>query len=240
MRALIGANATAAAGAPLRADLSMRYAPQVAGATRSAVVFCARTLETELNASVDNPTLFADGTLCSNSGTTSGQELAQALDLLGTSVASLAIISEQRMGALLASERNGGLPAFLRGPSATNSGLMIAQYTAASLVAELRTRAVPASLQSLPTCNHREDHVSMSALAARHATWVVETTETVVAIELLLGCRAVDLAGRALAGELARLHSKVRAVVPAGDDDRVIGDDIAAIAQLLRDGALGA
>jgi histidine ammonia-lyase len=171
----------------------MRYAPQVAGAARSALAFCQQVITTEMNASVDNPMVFDDGELTSNSGSTSGQELAQALDLLASSAASLAVASERRCALLLDPAHNGGLPPFLRGPAPSNSGLMIAQYTAASLVAELRARSVPASLQSIPTCP-REDQVSMSALSARHAAFAIETGEAVLAIELLAASRAIDLA----------------------------------------------
>jgi histidine ammonia-lyase len=187
-----------------------------------------------MNASVDNPMIFADGSLTSNSGSTSGQECAQALDFLATSITSLAVISERRIATLLDPVRSGGLPPFLRGRAATSSGLMIAQYTAASLVAELRARAVPASIQSMPTCGNSEDQSSMSALAARHAAWVIQTCETVLATELLTACRAIDLAPERLAPPLVALHAAVRRVVPASDEDRVVGDDLAALVMYIR------
>jgi histidine ammonia-lyase len=235
MRELIGAGPR---GPLLRTQLSMRYAPHVTGASRSAIEFCERVVATEINAGVDNPIFFAGGRSISNSGATSGQELAQALDLLATSMTSLAVISERRTAALLDPETNGGLPGFLRGPSSDSSGLMIAQYTAASLVAELRTRSVPAAIQSIPTCANREDHVSMSALAARHAAGVIETCEIVVAIELLAACRAIDLSGEPLPARLVSLHRAVREAVPHSDVDRVVGEDIEAIVSLLREDRL--
>lgn len=246
----VGQDASAArllalvAGAPargtlLRTTLSTRYAPHVHGAAWAAVGDARAVTQTELDAVVDNPVLLGDD-LTSNSGNTSGQELALAMDQLATALASVAVISERRIDALLDAHRS-GLPAFLVHPRAhagLDSGLMMAQVTAASLVAELRARAVPASLLSVPTGAGTEDHVSMSALAARHAAWVVETTRTVLAIELVCAAQATDLAGGpppALAG----LHGAVRACLPVMVEDRVIGDDVAALLAFLRGGGSG-
>ena len=212
---------------PLRAPLSVRYAPQVSGAARSALAFTTTAVEAELDAVADNPLLFADGSLCSNSATTGGQELAQALDLLAIAVTSLAVASERRTAALL---DGSVLPLALRHPRAragVDSGLLIAQYTAAALVAELRARGGAASVHSIPTCPG-EDHVSMSALAARLAGLAVDRARTVLAIEVLCACQAVDLAGVELASPLAALHARVREAVPVLVEDRVLGEDIAA------------
>ncbi len=212
---------------PLRAPLSVRYAPQVSGAARSALAFATTAVEAELDAVADNPLLFADGSLSCNSATTGGQELAQALDLLAIAVTSLAVASERRTAALL---DGSALPLALRHPRArpgVDSGLLIAQYTAAALVAELRARGGAASLHSIPTCPG-EDHVSMSALAARQAGLAVDRARTVLAIEVLCACQAVDLAGIELAPPLAVLHGRVREAVPVLVEDRVLGEDIAA------------
>ena len=212
---------------PLRAPLSVRYAPQVTGAARSALAFATAAVEAELDAAADNPLLFPDGSLCSNSATTGGQELAQALDLLAIAVTSLAVASERRTAALL---DGSALPLALRHPRArpgVDSGLLIAQYTAAALVAELRARGGAASLQSIPTCPG-EDQVSMSALAARQAGLAIDRARTVVAIEILCACQAVDLAGVELAPPLAVVHARVRGKVPVLVEDRLLGDDIAA------------
>jgi len=211
---------------PLRAPLSLRYAPQVTGAARSAHAFAAAAVEAELDAAADNPLFFPDGSHSSNSATTGGDELAQALDFLAIAIASLAVASERRTAALLDGSL---LPLALRHPGArpgVDSGLLIAQYSAAALVAELRARAVPASLQSIPTCPG-EDHVSMSALAARHARFAVDRARTVIAIEVLCACQAIDLAGIELSAPLAALHARVRDRVPVLVEDRVLADDIA-------------
>jgi len=212
---------------PLRAPLSVRYAPQVTGAARSALAFATLAIEAELAAIADNPLLFPDGSLSSNSATTGGQELSQALDLLAMSLTSLAVASERRTAALL---DGSALPLALRHPRAragVDSGLLIAQYTAAALVAELRARGGAASVQSIPTCPG-EDQVSMSALAARQAGRALQLAATVVAIEVLCACQAVDLAGVELAAPLAALHARVREAVPLLVEDRVLGEDIAA------------
>lgn len=227
MRALVGEEIRRAAGGPLRSPLSIRYAPQVTGAARSALAFATRAIECELDAAADNPLLLEDGTLSSNSATTGGQELAQALDLLAGALVSLAVSSERRVAALL---DGSALPLALRHPRARpgiDSGLLIAQYTAAALVAELRVRGGAAGAHSIPTCPG-EDQVSMSALAARQARFALDRARTVVAIELLCACQAVDLAAVALAPPLAALHARVRARVPVWLEDRFLADDIAA------------
>lgn len=236
-RELIGAARPAAASAPvLRAPLSVRYAPQIAGAARTALELAERVLAAELDAAVDNPFLDPDGFVTSNSPLTCGQELAQAFDLLASALTSVAVASERRIAALL-DERTSGLPAFLRHPRSRpgiDSGLMIAQYTAAALVAEMRARGGAAAVQSIPTCAGVEDHVSMCAIAARHAAWVVERAETVVAIELLCAAQAAALAGRLLPGPLAPLVQALRARVPVQVADRLLADDIGAALAVLR------
>ncbi len=199
--------------ATLRAPLSIRYAPQVAGAAREALAFCTRIVETELGATVDNPLIAPDGWSTNDAGATSGQQIAEALHLLATSLASVGVTAERRTARLLEPDAAVGRPAFLVDPNARpagGSGAMIAQYTAAALVAELRTRSAPASLQSIPTSAGTEDQVSMSALAARHAAWVLDTVQTLLAIELLSVSRAFDLSSVEVPPALRALHDAVR------------------------------
>jgi histidine ammonia-lyase len=169
--------------------------------------------------------------------------LGEALDALSSSLTSVAVLAERTVMQLCDPHHNGGLPAFLIHHAATpglHSGLMMVQYTAASLVAELRMRSVPASVQSIPTGANTEDHVSMSALAARHAAWCLATTETVVAIALLASAQAVDLSGVPMESPLmAAAHARIRAHVPVQVEDRVIARDIAKVVGLLRSGQLG-
>jgi histidine ammonia-lyase len=227
----------------LRDSLSLRCAPQVLGAARDAVALAESVLTIEINAANDNP-LFgvADGWVTSNSGNFHGQRAGEALDHLATSLISAAVISERRTARFVDEKHNGGLPAFLIHPRARqgeNSGFMIAQYTAASLVAELRMRAIPASIQSIPTCANTEDHVPMSPLAARRAAFAVDQALTVVAIEALLAAQALDIRGLAPAPALRPLYQAIRARVPVMVEDRVIGPDIAATRAALEETGAG-
>lgn len=228
MRTLLGDRLGTAGGGPLRSPLSLRYAPQVTGAARSALAFATAAIERELDAAADNPLLLDDRSLSSNSPTTGGHELAQALDLVTSSLVSLAVASERRTAALL---DGSALPLALRHPRArpgVDSGLLIAQYTAAALVAELRAGfGAAAAAHSIPTCPG-EDLASMSALAARHARAALDRARTVVAIELLCACQAVELTAAPLAPPLAALHARVRARVPVWIEDRFLAEDIAA------------
>lgn len=241
LRDLVG---TSRGGQPaLRAPLSARYSPSILGACRDAVASCDRVLGVELNAAVDNPLLFEDDWLTSNSGTTSGQCVGEALDMLATSLISVAVAAERRVNRLVGQRGDDGAPAFLVPPgvaSGLHSGLMVAQYTAASLVAELRVRSVPASIQSIPTCADSEDHVSMSALAARRLAWAVSTAETVVAIELLAAAQAVDVWSVAPTAALRTFHRQIREGVPVLVADRVLSDSIQAVVALLRTGTFDA
>lgn len=243
MRELTAGSAAVLAPRPgrLRDALSLRCIPQVLGATRDAIRHCEETLSIEINAANDNPLFgLADGWVTSNSGNFHGQRAGEVLDYLANSIISLAVISERRAARLVDIHCNGGLPAFLIHPDAqpgVNSGFMIAQYTAASLVAELRMQAIAGTIQSIPTCANTEDHVPMSPLAARRAMSVVSGATHVVAIELLLACQAIDLRGIAPAPALRDGYEALRAQVPAMLQDRVVSDDIAAVHGLLRAGA---
>ncbi|MDE2251299.1 MAG: histidine ammonia-lyase [Gammaproteobacteria bacterium] len=227
----------------LRDALSLRCVPQVLGAARDALAHCERTLCIEINAANDNPLFgLADGWVTSNSGNFHGQQAGEVLDYLATSMSSVAVMSERRSARLVDPATNGGLPAFLIHPDApqgVNSGFMIAQYTAASLVAELRMHSVPASIQSIPTCANTEDHVPMAPLAARRAAFAVRTAMQVVAIELLLAAQALDIRRLEPSPALRAAYAAVRARVPVMINDRVVGEDIAAVAALLDAGRFG-
>jgi len=216
----------------LRDALSLRCVPQVLGAARDVLDTTIAGLTVEINAVNDNPIFgLSDGWVTSNSGNFHGQRAGELLDALATSLISVAVMSERRAARLVDPNHNAGLPAFLIHPQAApgeNSGFMIAQYTAAALVAELRMRAVPASIQSVPTCANTEDHVPMAPLAARRAAFAVETAAEVVAIEALLACQALDIRGLTPAPALRSVYEAVRARVPTMVADRVMADDIAA------------
>lgn len=225
----------------LRDGLSLRCIPQVLGATRDAIEHAAAGLEIEINAANDNPIFgLADGWVTSNSGNFHGQRAAELMDYLANALISLAVISERRSARLVDANLNGGLPPFLIHPDAAageNSGFMIAQYTAAALVAELRMHSIPAAIQSVPTCANTEDHVPMAPLAARRAAFAVANARRVVAIELLLAAQALDLRGIAPAPGLRRLYAALRDRVATMVSDRVMADDIAAaVAIVAQDG----
>jgi len=227
---------SAAVGPPrpdrLRDALSLRCVPQVLGAARDMLDTAIAGLTVEINAVNDNPIFgLTDGWVTSNSGNFHGQRAGELLDALATSLISVAVMSERRAARLVDPHHNAGLPAFLIHPDAApgeNSGFMIAQYTAASLVAELRMNAIPASIQSVPTCANTEDHVPMAPLAARRAAFAVDTALDVVAIEVLLACQALDIRGIAPAPALRPVYEAVRARVPTMVEDRVMAEDIAA------------
>lgn len=217
----------------LRDALSLRCIPQVLGTVRDAVERAATVLELEINATNDNPIFDeAGGFVTSNSGNFHGQAAAEALDGLADALVSSAVISERRVARMLDEKLSFGLPPFLVHPAAApglNSGLMLAQYTAAALVAELRMRSVPASIQSIPTCANSEDHVPMAPLVAERARFAVATARSVVAIEALAAAQAYAIRGLEPAPALRPLLAAIRARVPPMVEDREVGADIEAV-----------
>lgn len=217
---------------------SLRCAPQVHGATREALRFALGVLEVETNAVSDNPIVLADGEVLSG-GNFHGQPVAVALDALALAVVPTASISERRLYRLLDPARNNGLPAFLVPESGLNSGFMLAQYTAASLVSECKVLAHPASVDSIASSAGQEDHVSMGMTAARHLRQVVANAEVVLALEALAAAQALDLrAPLRPAGPTAAARDAIRARVAPLERDRELGPDIAAAAELVRSGAV--
>ncbi|MCA9538827.1 MAG: histidine ammonia-lyase [Myxococcales bacterium] len=220
---------------------SLRCMPQVHGATRDVIAHAADVIGRELNAATDNPLVFTedDDLVLISGGNFHGQPIALAADYLGIGLAELANISERRIEQLVNPSLSSGLPPFLAGDSGLNSGFMIAQVTAASLVSENKVLAHPASVDSIPSSANREDHVSMGTLAARKARRIAEHVETVLAIELLCAAQGMHLrrpltANRGIEAALRCL----RAEVPPLDEDRVLHPDIAAAAELIRSGRL--
>ncbi len=217
---------------------SMRCAPQVHGAVRDALRFVRQTVDVEANAATDNPMVFADAGDIVSGGNFHGAPIAMAADLLAAAIVPLATISERRTARLIdpaASE----LPAFLTREGGLNSGLMLAQVTAAALASELKSVAHPAGVDTIPTSANKEDHVSMSMTAALKAERAVALVRDVLAIEMLCACQAIDLlAPLTTSAPLSRAHALVRSVVPAHDDDRAPAPEIAAIARLVASGAI--
>jgi histidine ammonia-lyase len=212
---------------------SMRCAAQVHGATRDALAFVRRTVETEANAATDNPMVFAESDEIVSGGNFHGAPVALAADLLAAALVPLATISERRTDRLVDPVKS-GLPAFLTRDGGLRSGLMIAQVTAAACASELKSLAHPAGVDTIPTSAGREDHVSMSMTAALKAARAVDQARDVIAIEFLCACQAIDLlAPLTTSDPLARVHRIVRAAVPTLDDDRPLSHEIAAIARMI-------
>uniref|UniRef100_UPI0030F38C2D histidine ammonia-lyase n=2 Tax=Streptomyces sp. GSL17-111 TaxID=3121596 RepID=UPI0030F38C2D len=220
---------------------SVRCAPQVAGAGRDTLAHALLVAERELAAAVDNPVVLADGRVESN-GNFHGAPVAYVLDFLAIACADLASIAERRTDRLLDKNRSHGLPAFLADDPGVDSGLMIAQYTQAALVSELKRLAVPASADSIPSSAMQEDHVSMGWSAARKLRTAVDNLTRVIAIELYAAARALEL--RAAAGgtpapaSLAVLEAARAAGVAGAGPDRFLSPDLAAAEAFVRDGGL--
>jgi histidine ammonia-lyase len=218
---------------------SLRCAPQVHGATRDALGFARGVLETELNAVSDNPIVLPDDADIVSGGNFHGQPVAVAMDLLATATVGMASISERRLYRLLDPALSNGLPPFLVPESGLNSGFMLVQYTAASLVSESKSLAHPASVDSIPSSAGQEDHVSMGMTAARHARDVVVNAEMVLALEALGAAQALDLRAPLEPGPAtASVKAALRDEVPFFEADRAFGPDIEAAVELVRSGSL--
>jgi histidine ammonia-lyase len=217
---------------------SLRCAPQVHGACRDLLEYAKYTAAVELNAATDNPLVLVDDEVLVSNGNFHGQPLAFALDALAMAVAELASISERRLERLVNPNLSEGLPPFLTTDGGLNSGFMIPQYVAASLVSENKVLCHPASVDSIPTSAGQEDHVSMGNAAGLKAWQVLANSESAVAIELLAGAQAVEFHAPlepGVGGRAAR--SAVRALSPRLRDDRPLAGDIEAVAGAIRDGS---
>jgi histidine ammonia-lyase len=217
---------------------SLRCAPQVAGAARDATGFARGVAERELASVIDNPVVTWDGRVESN-GNFHGAPVAHALDFLAIPVADVASISERRTDRLLDRGRNQGLPPFLAHEVGVDSGYMIAQYTAAGIVSELKRLAVPASVDSIPSSAMQEDHVSMGWAAGRKLLAAVRGLRQVLAIELVVAGRGLDLrAPLAPAPGTGAALAALRTVVQGPGPDRIVSDELAAAGELVASGAL--
>jgi histidine ammonia-lyase len=219
---------------------SLRCAAQVHGAAREALRFFTELVSGDLNAVTDNPLVFDDPPEVISAGNFHGQSLALAFDTLRIALADLGSISERRTFRLVSPSQNGSLPAFLTNDPGPSSGYMVAQYTAAALLAELRALAHPVSVDSVPTSDNQEDHVSMGMTGALMALDAVGRLETIVAIELLCACQALDCDRGDPGRAVADLLGSVRQLVPPLVDDRPPAGDIEAVRSLVADGRVAA
>lgn len=198
---------------------SFRCIPQVHGASKDTIAYVHSVIETEINSATDNPTVFPDEDLIISAGNFHGQPIAIAMDLLAIALAELANISERRIYLLISGQRD--LPKFLVAKPGLNSGFMIPQYTAASIVSQSKGLCMPASVDSIPSSQGQEDHVSMGANAATKLVRVVNNTERVLAIELFNSAQALEFR-RPLKSSPAieAIFSEYRKSVPFIEDDR--------------------
>ena len=218
---------------------SLRCIPQVHGAVRDTIRFVEEVLTTEINSATDNPLIVAnaDGTGTHlEGGNFHGEPLALVLDYLAIATSELASISERRTERLVNGALSFGLPRFLTPKGGLHSGLMIAQYTAASLVSENKVLSHPASVDSIPTSANQEDHNSMGSVAALKLEQVIDNVETVIAIEMLCSAQGIDFLKPLKPGKgSGAAHAAIRSVVPSLEDDRNISVDIAKVKALISD-----
>jgi histidine ammonia-lyase len=217
---------------------SLRCAPQVHGAARDTLAHATRVADVELMSAIDNPSVLGDGSLVSN-GNFHGAPVGYVLDFLAIAAADVASMSERRTDRMLDVDRSFGLPPFLAGDAGVDSGLMIAQYAQAGLVAEMKRWANPASVDSIPSSGMQEDHVSMGWHAARKLRRSLHALADVLAIEVLAGARALalraPLVGSPVTVAVAQL---VNGVSGGPGHDRWLAPEIAAVGELVRSGEL--
>lgn len=212
---------------------SFRCVPQVHGASKDSINYIQSVFETEINSVTDNPNVFPDEDRIISAGNFHGQPLALTLDFLCIALAEFGSISERRTFQLISGQR--GLPLFLVKDAGLNSGLMITQYTAASIASENKQLCTPASVDSIVSSNGQEDHVSMGANAATKCLRVVNNLERILAIELLTAAQALDLRKPLASSEaIEALVANYRKVVSFNDADRLLATDIAASVTFLR------
>jgi len=217
---------------------TLRCSPQVHGASWDALSYVDRVIRVEMNASTENPLIFPESGEFLSGGNFHGQPLALACDFLGIAIAELANISERRIERLVNPQLS-GLPAFLVEDGGLNSGFMIAQYAAASLVSENKVLAHPASVDSIPTSANKEDHVSMGAAAAKKCRDIVRNVEQVIAIELLCAAQGIDLFTNIKAGDgTLAAYEKIREKVAYMTEDRQLSIDIDTVRQMLSTGCI--
>jgi histidine ammonia-lyase len=218
---------------------SLRCAPQVHGAYRDVLAFARSVMTVEMASVSDNPLVLPDDDEVLSGGNFHGQPVSVALDALAAANVGVASICERRLYRLLDPATNNGLPAFLVERSGLNSGFMIVQYTAASLVSECKSLAHPAAVDSITSSAGQEDHVSMGMIAARHAREIVTNAEIVVALEAMAAAQAQDLREPLSAAPATRAaRDAIREAVPFLHADRELKPDVDAAIELVESGAL--
>lgn len=213
---------------------SFRCMPQVHGACKDTIHYVASVVEREINSVTDNPTIFVDDNMIVSGGNFHGEPLALVLDFLSIALSELGSISERRTYRLISGDR-GHLPEFLVANPGLNSGFMIPQYAAAAIVSRNKQLCTPCSVDSIPSSNEQEDHVSMGGNAATKTVKVCENVERILGIELLNAAQAIDLQRPThTSPKLEAFLEKFRAVVPFNSHDRVMYKDIDAATEFLK------
>ncbi len=205
---------------------SLRCAPQVHGASKDAINYILKEVNIEINSVTDNPIIFSDTKEGISGGNFHGQPMALCFDFLGIAMSELANISERRIERMVNPSLS-NLPAFLTEHGGVNSGFMIVQYSAASLVSENKVLSHPASVDSIPSSAGQEDHVSMGTIAANKARTILENSRRVIAMELMCACQAIDLRGcKELGIGTKSAYQTIRSVIPRLYQDRPLFEDI--------------
>lgn len=218
---------------------SIRCTPQVHGASKDALYYILDKVEIELNAVTDNPILFTEDMLAISAGNFHGQPMALPFDFLGIALAELANISERRLERMVNPALSNGLPPFLCVKPGINSGFMIVQYSAASLVSENKVLSHPASVDSIPSSANQEDHVSMGTIGARKARNILDNAQKVISMEIFTACQAIDLRGnKALGEKTKRAYNKVREYIPFIKEDVVMYKHIHLMDELIKNDEL--
>ena len=213
---------------------SLRCIPQIHGASWQVLNYVKEKLELEMNAATDNPLIFEDGDVVISGGNFHGQPIAFAMDFLKIGVAELANVSERRIERLVNPQLNEGLPAFLSANPGLQSGAMILQYSAASLVSENKTLAHPASVDSIPSSANQEDHVSMGTTGSRHARMIIANVRNVLAIEAFCAAQAVEYRGAEnMSPKLRDKWEQLRQIAPSMTEDRIFSKDVNHIIEFL-------
>jgi histidine ammonia-lyase len=213
---------------------SMRCIPQIHGASRDTIDYVCSRVEIELNSVNDNPLIFPEQGDHREGGNFHGQPIALAMDFMGIALAELANVSERRTERLVNGSLS-SLPRFLTKQGGLNSGLMIAQYTAAALVSENKTLAHPASVDSIPTSANQEDHNSMGSIAARHCYQILKNVEQVIAIEMIAASQGIEFLKPLKCGVGTSIaYKEIRKVIKPLEEDRILYEDFEKMSELLQ------
>lgn len=216
---------------------TLRCIPQVYGAILDTIEFTKNTINIEINSATDNPLIFSEENEVISGGNFHGEPIAFAMDFLGIALSEIANISERTIDRMV-NPHISGLPPFLTEKSGLNSGMMIAQYTAAALVSENKVLAHPASVDSIPTSAGQEDHVSMGPIAARHCSDILKNVQNVIAIEILCAAQGIDFQEYSPGIGVKLAHKFIRENIKHLDDDRILYKDIEILNKLVINGSI--